>query len=84
MSMDAIPPPPPPPPPQSYFFNDDVFNFNYAQAKAATGNFQEAEEIFLLINSDKIKNDYVYLSWLARCCEFPYHLSNSGLTPLKF
>ena len=54
---------------QSYFFNDDVFNFNYAQAKASTGNFQEAEEVFLLINSEKIKNDYVYLSWLARCCE---------------
>lgn len=30
---------------QSYFFNDDTFNFNYAQAKAATGNFQEAEEV---------------------------------------
>ena len=30
---------------QSYFFNDDVFNFNYTQAKAATGNFQEAEEV---------------------------------------
>lgn len=30
---------------QSYFFNDDNFNFNYAQAKAVTGNFQEAEEV---------------------------------------
>ena len=30
---------------QSYFFNDDVFDFNYVQAKAATGNFQEAEEV---------------------------------------
>lgn len=30
---------------QSYFFNDDVFNFKYTQAKAATGNFQEAEEV---------------------------------------
>ena len=54
---------------QSYFFNDDMFNFNFAQAKAATGNFQEAEEVFLLINAEKIKNDYVYLSWLAKCCE---------------
>ena len=30
---------------QSYFYNDDVFNFNYAQAKAAVGNFKEAEEV---------------------------------------
>ncbi|ELT97163.1 hypothetical protein CAPTEDRAFT_153891 [Capitella teleta] len=52
---------------KSYFYNDDTFNFNYAQAKATVGNFKEAEEVFLLIQSDKLKNDYVYLSWLARC-----------------
>ncbi|XP_062424651.1 intraflagellar transport protein 56 isoform X3 [Rhea pennata] len=51
----------------SYFYNDDTFNFNYAQAKAAMGNSSEAEEVFLLIQSEKIKNDFVYLSWLARC-----------------
>ncbi|CAJ0931732.1 unnamed protein product [Ranitomeya imitator] len=52
---------------KSYFYNDDTFNFDYAQAKAAAGNSKEAEEVFLLIQSEKIKNDYVYLSWLARC-----------------
>ncbi|XP_048356869.1 intraflagellar transport protein 56 isoform X4 [Sphaerodactylus townsendi] len=52
---------------KSYFYNDDTFNFNYAQAKAATGNTNEAEEVFLLIQSEKIKNDFVYISWLARC-----------------
>ncbi|CAB1341986.1 unnamed protein product, partial [Coregonus sp. 'balchen'] len=46
---------------KSYFYNDDAFNFNYAQAKAAVGNYREAEE------NDKNKSDYVYLSWLARC-----------------
>ncbi|KAI8734904.1 intraflagellar transport protein 56 [Biomphalaria glabrata] len=51
---------------KSYFYNDDTFNFNYAQAKAAVGNFKEAEEIFLLIQNEKTKNDYTYLSWLAR------------------
>ena len=30
---------------QSYFYNDDFFNFDYAQAKAAVGNFKEAEEV---------------------------------------
>ncbi|NXN94251.1 IFT56 protein, partial [Rhinopomastus cyanomelas] len=52
---------------KSYFYNDDTFHFNYAQAKAAVGNFSEAEEVFLSIQSEKIKNDFVYLSWLARC-----------------
>lgn len=52
---------------KGYFLNDDTFNFNYAQAKAALGNYKQAEEIFLMIQSEKIKNDYVYLSWLARC-----------------
>ncbi|KAK7068732.1 Intraflagellar transport protein 56 [Halocaridina rubra] len=52
---------------KSYFYNDDTFNFNYAQAKAAVGDYKEAEEVFLLIQSEKIKNDYVFLSWLARC-----------------
>ncbi|KAK2489445.1 hypothetical protein MC885_001022, partial [Smutsia gigantea] len=52
---------------KSYFYNDDIFNFNYAQAKAATGNTKEGEEVFLLIQNEKIKSDYIYLSWLARC-----------------
>ncbi|XP_075038989.1 intraflagellar transport protein 56 isoform X2 [Mixophyes fleayi] len=52
---------------KSYFYSDDSFNFNYAQAKAAAGNYKEAEEVFLLIQSEKLKNDYIYLSWLARC-----------------
>jgi hypothetical protein len=34
---------------QSYFYNDDTFNFNYAQAKAAVGNFKEAEEVNIAI-----------------------------------
>ncbi|XP_058493513.1 intraflagellar transport protein 56-like [Solea solea] len=50
-----------------YLYYDDTFNFNYAQAKAALGYYKEAEVIFQLVQSDKIKNDYIYLSWLARC-----------------
>ena len=30
---------------QSYFYNDDMFNYNYAQAKAVTSNYKEAEEV---------------------------------------
>ncbi|XP_049941034.1 intraflagellar transport protein 56 [Schistocerca serialis cubense] len=52
---------------RSFFYNDDSFNFNYAQAKAATGSYKEAEEIFLLIKNEKFKDEYVYISHLARC-----------------
>ncbi|KAF5889499.1 intraflagellar transport protein 56, partial [Clarias magur] len=31
---------------KSYFYTDDTFNFNYAQAKAAAGNYKEAEEFY--------------------------------------
>lgn len=53
---------------KSYFYNDDTFNFNYGQAKAATNNFKEAEEILLLVQNEKIINDYTYICWLARSC----------------
>lgn len=49
------------------FLPDDTFNFNFAQAKAACNQFKEAEEIFLVIKDPRIKNDYVYISNLARC-----------------
>ncbi|KAJ3174898.1 Intraflagellar transport protein 56 [Geranomyces variabilis] len=52
---------------KGYFYNDDTFNYNYAQAKVATGAFEEAEEILLAIQNEKYKNDYAYLSHLARC-----------------
>ncbi|XP_063240940.1 intraflagellar transport protein 56 isoform X4 [Bacillus rossius redtenbacheri] len=52
---------------RSFFSGDDAFNFNYAQAQAAKGNFREAEEAFLLVQSDKLRADYTYISHLARC-----------------
>ncbi|XP_059472220.1 intraflagellar transport protein 56 [Neocloeon triangulifer] len=52
---------------KSYFYNDDSFNFNYAQAKAAVGSYKEAEEMFLMIQSEKIRQDPVYASMLCRC-----------------
>ncbi|KAF7286814.1 hypothetical protein GWI33_003871 [Rhynchophorus ferrugineus] len=52
---------------KSYLHSDDTFNFNFAQAKTACNQFKEAEESFLLIQDPKIKNDYVYISNLARC-----------------
>nr|CAD7456217.1 unnamed protein product [Timema tahoe] len=52
---------------KSFFSNDDSFNFNYAQAQAAKGNYKEAEDTFLLIQDEKVRGDYVYISHLARC-----------------
>lgn len=48
-------------------FIDDVFNFNYGQAKTACDQYKEAEETFLLIQDQKIKNDYIFVSNLTRC-----------------
>ncbi|KAK9888298.1 hypothetical protein WA026_000558 [Henosepilachna vigintioctopunctata] len=52
---------------KSYFHSDDTFNFNFGQAKTACGHYKEAEEILLLVKSEKIRNDYIYLSHLTRC-----------------
>ncbi|KAJ9599313.1 hypothetical protein L9F63_010207, partial [Diploptera punctata] len=56
---------------KSYFINDDSFNFNFAQAQAAKGNYKEAEETFLMIQNEKIRNDYVYISHLTK-----FHIMN--------
>lgn len=52
---------------KGYFYNDDTFNYNFGQAKVAIGEFEEAEEILLMVQSEKMKNEYAYLSHLARC-----------------
>ena len=55
---------------KSYFYNDDTFNFNFGQSKAATANFKEAEEVLLSVQSDKLRNDYIYVSCLTRCRKY--------------
>lgn len=52
---------------KSYFINDDDFNWNHGIANASAGEYQEAEEAFLRIQSEKMKNDYIFMSWLSRC-----------------
>jgi intraflagellar transport protein 56 len=52
---------------KSYMYNDDDFNWNYGTSLAAVGNYKEAEETLLLVQSEKLQNEYSYLSWLARC-----------------
>eukprot|EP00854_Cymbomonas_tetramitiformis_P001982 gene1982-2668_t len=52
---------------KTYFYNDDDFNWNYAIAKAATGEYVESEEAFLIVQNEKYRQDPCYLGWLARC-----------------
>ncbi|KAH8389380.1 hypothetical protein KR200_002330, partial [Drosophila serrata] len=52
---------------RSYFVNDDVFNYNFAQAKCATGYYKEAEELLMQITDMDIKNQHAYCMILAKC-----------------
>mmetsp|Transcript_21022 Transcript_21022/g.66603 ORF Transcript_21022/g.66603 Transcript_21022/m.66603 type:complete len:215 (+) Transcript_21022:274-918(+) len=52
---------------KTYFYNDDDFNWNYGTAKAATGEYAEAEEALLLIQNERYRAEYCYQGWLARC-----------------
>ena len=47
---------------QSYFYNDDMFNFNYAQAKAAVGSYKEAEEVKIISSIEYLFLQYVFHS----------------------
>ncbi len=50
---------------KSYFLNDEDFNWNYGISLAAAGEFVEAEEALLQIQTEKYRADYCYLSWLS-------------------
>ncbi|CAO1326743.1 unnamed protein product [Diamesa hyperborea] len=52
---------------RSFFINDDTFNYNYAQAKVATGYYKEAEELLMQIHSMQIRSDHTFSMILARC-----------------
>lgn len=51
---------------RSYFVNDDTFNFNYAQAKAATGYYKEAQELLTQITDPSIRGEHTWSMVLAR------------------
>lgn len=58
-----------------YFSDDDNFNYNYGQAKAAVGKWSDAEDALLRIRSEEIKMDYIYLSTLMKV-----HIKNKNAT----
>lgn len=52
---------------KAYMYNDDDFNYNHGVALASTRHYKAAEEALLLVHNEKYKQEYVYISWLARC-----------------
>jgi len=52
---------------KAYMYNDDDFNWNHGLCLASNGDFKQAEEALLLVQSEKYKSEYCYVSWLARC-----------------
>jgi len=52
---------------KAYMYNDDDFNWNHGISLAQTGNFKAAEEALLLVQNERYKSEYCYISWLARC-----------------
>jgi len=49
-----------------YFKDNDDFNYNYGQAKAAIGKWVESEDALSRVQSELIKNEYVYLNTLMK------------------
>jgi intraflagellar transport protein 56 len=45
----------------------DIFNYNFGICQAAVGDYREGEEALLLVSDERIRNEYCYISWLARC-----------------
>ncbi|CAM9246238.1 unnamed protein product [Ascophyllum nodosum] len=57
---------------KAYMYNDDDFNWNHGLSLASTGNYKASNssslpEALLLIASEKMKQEYCYISWLTRC-----------------
>eukprot|EP00762_Andalucia_godoyi_P000705 ANDGO_05341.mRNA.1 Intraflagellar transport protein 56 len=51
---------------KTYFYAENDFLWNYGIALVQTRNFKEAEEVLLTVTSDEYKNEFAYVSHLAR------------------
>lgn len=52
---------------RSFFVNSNTFNYNYAQAKVATGYYKEAEELLIQINDPDIREQQSFNMVSAKC-----------------
>lgn len=62
---------------RTHYYNDDTFNFNYAQVLGMMKQYQEAENVLGMIQNEKLRNDFIYVQWLARCRK--YNLLNTSI-----
>jgi len=53
------------------------------KAKGMLNQFQEVEELLTMIQSEKIRNDFTYIQWLARACEHIVFFVNAMLKAKK-
>uniref|UniRef100_A0A0G4GS65 Intraflagellar transport protein 56 n=2 Tax=Chromera velia TaxID=505693 RepID=A0A0G4GS65_9ALVE len=51
---------------KSYFQSDDDFNWNYGIACANAGDFREGRDTLLLVQNERYRSDFCYISWLCR------------------
>lgn len=51
---------------KEYFATDDVFNINYGVACAAVGSYADARDALQRVRDPRMRQEYYYLSWLAR------------------
>lgn len=66
-----------------YYTDDDTFNYNYGQAKAAVGKWSDAEDALLRVTSEDIKMEYTYLATLTRACIKNKHAKKAWQLYLK-
>eukprot|EP00906_Rhabdomonas_costata_P007860 RCo011231 len=52
---------------KTYFPQDNDFNWNLGIAQAAAGQYKDAIETLLLITKEAYRQEYCYITWLARC-----------------
>jgi intraflagellar transport protein 56 len=50
-----------------YFATDDDFNWNYGIACASAHDYKEAKDALMQVQNEKYRQEFCYLSWLARC-----------------
>lgn len=51
---------------KAYLYNDDDFNYNYGLSLCNTGQYREAEDTLQLVQDEKIRSSFEFLSHLAR------------------
>ncbi|CEM02602.1 unnamed protein product [Vitrella brassicaformis CCMP3155] len=52
---------------RGYFTNDDDFHWNFGIACAAAGEYKEAKDSLMAVQSDKYRSEFCYVSWVCRC-----------------